>query len=135
MDFGHGFTILRDLGMTGDGQGLPFPALTAIHYTHRLAAYVVLASMAALAWALHRRGGPHMRRYAQGLAALAAWQFASGLSNVVLGWPLAVAVLHTGGAAALVVVLTWALAASRPQAAFSTRAAEAAASSAQRVSA
>jgi cytochrome c oxidase assembly protein subunit 15 len=40
-------------------------------------------------------------------------QFATGLSNVVLDWPLVAAVLHTGGAAALVVVLTWALAASR----------------------
>jgi cytochrome c oxidase assembly protein subunit 15 len=37
-------------------------------------------------------------------------QLATGLSNVVLGWPLLAAVLHTGGAAALVVVLTWALA-------------------------
>jgi cytochrome c oxidase assembly protein subunit 15 len=31
---------------------------------------------------------------------------------VVLGWPLAAAVSHTGGAAALVVVLTWAWCAS-----------------------
>jgi len=31
---------------------------------------------------------------------------ASGLSNVVLGWPLVAAVAHTGGAAALVVLLT-----------------------------
>ncbi len=115
MDFGHGFTILRDLGMTGDGQGLPFPALTAIHYTHRLAAYVVLTSMVALAWALHRRGGPHMRRYAQGLAALAAWQFASGLSNVVLGWPLLAALAHTGGAGAAIVLMTSLLARTRTQ--------------------
>jgi cytochrome c oxidase assembly protein subunit 15 len=113
MEFGHGFTILRDLGMTGDGQGLPFPALTAIHYTHRLAAYVVLASMAALAWALHRRGGPHLRRYALGLAALAAWQFASGLSNVVLGWPLLAALAHTGGAGAAIVLMTSLLARTR----------------------
>jgi cytochrome c oxidase assembly protein subunit 15 len=33
-------------------------------------------------------------------------QAATGLSNVVLGWPLLAAVMHTGGAAALVVVLT-----------------------------
>ncbi|MDQ1259971.1 MAG: heme a synthase, partial [Pseudomonadota bacterium] len=38
-------------------------------------------------------------------------------SNVILDWPLAAAVLHTGGAAALVGVLTWALAASRASAA------------------
>jgi cytochrome c oxidase assembly protein subunit 15 len=41
------------------------------------------------------------------------WQFASGLSNVVLGWPLVAAVAHTGGAAGLVVALTWALSESR----------------------
>ncbi len=42
---------------------------------------------------------------------------ASGLSFFFLDWPLLAAVLHTGGAAALVVVLTWALAASRTSAA------------------
>ena len=36
-------------------------------------------------------------------------QLASGLGNVLLGWPLVAAVAHTGGAAALVVVLTWTL--------------------------
>ena len=33
-------------------------------------------------------------------------QVATGLGNVVLGWPLIAAVGHTGGAAALVIVLT-----------------------------
>jgi hypothetical protein len=41
--------------------------------------------------------------------------------NVVLDWPLLAAVLHTGGAAALVVVLTWALGSSRASAAPRTR--------------
>jgi cytochrome c oxidase assembly protein subunit 15 len=40
-------------------------------------------------------------------------QLITGLSNVVLGWPLLAAVLHTGGAAAMVVTLTWALSVSR----------------------
>ena len=47
------------------------------------------------------------------LAGLALLQFATGLSNVVLDWPLVAAVLHTGGAAALVVVVPWALVSSR----------------------
>ena len=34
-------------------------------------------------------------------------------TNVVLDWPLLAAVLHTGGAAALVVVVTWSLVSSR----------------------
>ena len=44
------------------------------------------------------------------LAGLLLLQFLTGLSNVVLGWPLVAAVMHTGGAAALLVVLVWALA-------------------------
>ena len=103
MDFQHGFTLQRNLGETAGGDWLPFEALTAIHYMHRLLAVVVLAALVALAWRLHRAG---VRSFAVGLGMLAAWQLASGLSNVVLGWPLAAAVAHTGGAAGLAVVLT-----------------------------
>ena len=105
MDFEHGFALLRELGAGKDGGYLPFAALTAIHYVHRLAAYLVLAGLLAYAWALHRNGGPDARRYAAGFAAVAAWQLASGLSNVVLGFPLVGAVAHTAGAAALVVLI------------------------------
>ncbi|MDO9385009.1 MAG: hypothetical protein Q7T86_19350, partial [Hyphomicrobiaceae bacterium] len=52
--------------------------------------------------------------YGNWAGGLALWQFATGLSNVVLGWPLVAAVSHTGGAAALVVVLTGAVFSSRP---------------------
>jgi heme a synthase len=50
---------------------------------------------------------------------LLAAQLATGLSNVVLGWPLAAALAHTAGAAALVAVLTWALCETRAAAAIS----------------
>jgi cytochrome c oxidase assembly protein subunit 15 len=49
----------------------------------------------------------------QWLLGLSALQLITGLSNVVLGWPLLAAVMHTGGAAAMVVTLTWALSISR----------------------
>ncbi|HEV8314010.1 MAG TPA: COX15/CtaA family protein, partial [Burkholderiaceae bacterium] len=52
MDFARGFTLQRALGTDGDGTWLPFAALTAIHYTHRLLAYIVLAALALLAWRL-----------------------------------------------------------------------------------
>src|SRR6185295_1937290 len=114
MDFAHGFTLLRPLGIGHDGEPIPFPALTAIHVTHRMGALVVLASR------LIATRGHAERRFAQGLLAIAAWQLASGLGNVMLGWPLAAAVAHTGGAAALVTLLTVLLAraheARRPQA-------------------
>jgi cytochrome c oxidase assembly protein subunit 15 len=105
MRFDEGFQIWRALGMTRDGDNISFPALTAIHYAHRLMAYAVLAVLALLALRLRRVDGlKHMSRWIGGLAAL---QLASGLGNVVLGWPLIAALGHTGGAAALVLALTW----------------------------
>ncbi|MFT3664725.1 COX15/CtaA family protein [Piscinibacter sp.] len=104
MDFRHGFTLWRALGETKQGDFLPFEALTAIHYTHRLTAYALFAAMLGLAWAL-RRGGADARRVALALLALAAWQLLSGLSNVVLGWPLPAALAHTAGAAFLIAAL------------------------------
>ncbi|GAC1536372.1 MAG: COX15/CtaA family protein [Ramlibacter sp.] len=113
MDFHQAFELWRPLGMTGAGEPIAFTALTAIHYAHRLAAYVVLVLLSALAWQLRKP----MPQHARLVAAMALWQLASGLSNVVLGWPMVAALAHTGGAAALVVVLTWALCASRPESA------------------
>ena len=121
MDFAQGFELWRSLGLQGDGSLLHFSALTAIHYTHRLFAYAVLAAMALLAWQLGRAARqPHhpvqqclLKAQARWLGALALLQFLTGLSNVVLDWPLFAAVLHTGGAAALSVVLAWTWTASR----------------------
>ena len=111
MDFSQGFEIWRALGKTAGGDAIPFAALTAIHYAHRLFAVVAFAFIAALLLQFHRTGVlPRQMRWLAGLAVL---QFATGLSNVVLDWPLVAAVLHTGGAAALVVVLAWALCESR----------------------
>ncbi|HYW58544.1 MAG TPA: COX15/CtaA family protein [Polaromonas sp.] len=107
MDFSQGFTFWRALGAGAEGGNISFQALTAIHYVHRLAAYVVFTALLLLAWQLGRV--PAMRRYAMWIGGLALWQFATGLGNVLLGWPLAAAVSHTGGAAALVVALTGAI--------------------------
>lgn len=106
MDFDHAFTILRPLGVGHDGQAIPFSALTAIHVTHRIGAAVVFCALGLLAWRLASAGHPAAKRFALGLAGVAAWQLASGLGNVVLGWPLAAALSHTGGAAVLLVVMT-----------------------------
>jgi cytochrome c oxidase assembly protein subunit 15 len=111
MAFEEGFQIWHELGLLADGSHISFAGLTAIHYVHRLAAYVVLVALAVLAWRLRRE--PALRLQAGWLAGLLVLQFLTGLSNVVLGWPLVAAILHTGGAAALLVVMVWALAATR----------------------
>ena len=107
----QGFALWRELGHAANGQPLPFEALTAIHYAHRSAAYAVLALLGWTGWRLWATSG--LARQGQWLLALLALQFLTGLSNVVLGWPLLGAVLHTGGASALTVVLVWSLALSR----------------------
>jgi cytochrome c oxidase assembly protein subunit 15 len=106
MDAAHGFTLLRHLGQTGAGDALSFDALIAIHMAHRLFAVAVVLALGGLILALRRCGDATARRYALALGALLLWQLASGLSNVVLGWPIVAALAHSAGAAALVGVLT-----------------------------
>ena len=111
MDFRQGFQVWRELGVLQDGSYISFAGLTAIHYAHRLFAYIVVLALGMLVWQM--RQTPALRPQARWIGWLTVLQVATGLSNVVLGWPLVAAVLHTGGAAALVTALTWAIFASR----------------------
>lgn len=112
MNFAQAFEWWRPLGHDSSGQLLQLAALTAIHYVHRLAAYVVLPLLAFVAWTLLRQ--PAWRSVGRGLGGLAVLQLATGLGNVLLGWPLLAAVLHTAGAAAMLALLVWVWFASRP---------------------
>ncbi len=109
----QGFGLWRALGHAVDGQLLPFDALVSIHFVHRSAAWLVLAVLLGVAWQMRQQ--PGMKVAGQVLLGLAALQLTTGVSNVVFDWPLLAAVVHTGGAAALVVTLTWALSISRAQ--------------------
>lgn len=113
MDFEHAFTLLRELGQGKGGEAIPFAALTAIHVTHRIGALVVFVAIGGLVARLWNSGDAQARRWGTVLAAVAAWQLASGLSNVVLGWPMVAALAHTAGAAGLVAALTVMLARAR----------------------
>ncbi|HEU4457968.1 MAG TPA: COX15/CtaA family protein [Methylibium sp.] len=104
MDFAQGFELLRPLGARADGGYLSFEALTAIHMAHRLGAAVLLMAIGVLVARLWRHEA--LRPIARGLVAVLAWQLATGVGNVVLGWPLAAALGHTGGAAVLVLLMT-----------------------------
>ncbi|NWG86265.1 MAG: COX15/CtaA family protein [Hydrogenophilaceae bacterium] len=111
MNFADGFTLWRELGHTGSGELLDREALVAIHWLHRAFAIVVLAYLAWLALRLQRL--PSLRKFAHALWFLLGLQLVTGLSNIVLGWPLVAAVAHNGGAALLVLVLVWLLYRSR----------------------
>ena len=126
MDFASGFHLLRALGENGQGEPISMAALTAIHMSHRLMAVLVTVALwrygAALrAWRPDAAAASQVRAQAPSEAqaeasevshpwrreglwlwGLLAWQLLSGLSNVVLGWPLAAALAHTLGATLLV---------------------------------
>lgn len=104
MNFSQGFELWRPLGLTSGGANLNFEALTAIHYTHRLTAYVVFVFMCMLGYALRKEA--QFNTLGHLIWILIGLQVLTGVSNVVFQWPLFAAVLHTGGAAALVIVLT-----------------------------
>ena len=110
MDFGHGFQIARELGMTAAGAPLSLEALTAIHWTHRVGALVTFFYIGALAVALMRTAG--YARMGVVLAVLLLLQVSLGMANVVFTLPLPIAVAHNGVAAALLgmlVVINFAL--------------------------
>lgn len=107
----QGFALWRELGHTAGGEILPMAALSTIHFVHRSAAWLVLPVLLVVGWRLRHVVG--LERAGLLLLALAVLQLLTGVSNVVFDWPLLAAVLHTGGAAALVMTLTWALSISR----------------------
>ena len=92
------FTLHRELGLAANGQWLSLEALTAIHWSHRLGALAVTLLALGLAVRLWRRGRPWP---ALGLLAALGLQLALGLGNVLLGWPVGLAVAHNAGAALL----------------------------------
>jgi len=115
MNFAQGFELWRPLGLTAAGEHISFQALTAIHLVHRMLAMVSLLALALLVSALWGYSTAH--RAARWLLGLLCLQALTGISNVVLDWPLLAAVLHTGGAAAMVTLLVWLLATTQPHSA------------------
>jgi heme a synthase len=103
MEWHSGFTLLRALGQDGLGGHITLAALTAIHMAHRLGAALASVAVCWLAWRAWQLGAVRLACITLGLLAL---QVATGLSNVVLGWPLLAALGHTLGAALMLAWLT-----------------------------
>ena len=99
----EGFTLMHPLHLRADGSPMSPEALVAIHWTHRLFAIVAFVTLGGVALRFRHRAAA--RPIAAVLGALLVLQVLTGISNVVLRWPLSVALAHTAGAAALVVAL------------------------------
>jgi cytochrome c oxidase assembly protein subunit 15 len=110
MDFHQGFVLWRGIGVDFQGGILDAASRTAIQMTHRFGAVAVFVY---LSWLAYRVGRAGMRWHAAALAVLLLAQVALGISNVMLGLPLPIAVAHTGGAALLLFALVGLLARAR----------------------
>jgi cytochrome c oxidase assembly protein subunit 15 len=103
MDFGNAFHVVRELGRTSEGALLSLPALTAIHWTHRMFALVAFAVVGVAAIRTLMQG--ELRLVAAAVLALLLIQLGLGVANVALGLPLPLAAAHNAGAALLLASL------------------------------
>ena len=112
MNLSKAFELWRPLGQDASGQALPFQALTAIHMVHRW--HAVVPALLIL-WVARSWMTMGLRRQGWLLIGVLFLQFVTGISNAVLGWPMLAALMHTGSAAVLLVLLTWVLASTQPR--------------------
>ena len=110
MDFHQGFILWRGIGVDFQGGILDAASRTAIQMVHRFGAAVVFVY---LLWLAHKAGRAGLRWHAAALALLLVAQVLLGISNVVWGLPIGIAVAHTGGAALLLFALVGLLARAR----------------------
>jgi cytochrome c oxidase assembly protein subunit 15 len=102
-DFVNGFRFLRELGMTAEGIPLSNAALNAIHWAHRVGALITLVILGYVA--CRATGLPPLRKLGGVVLVLLLLQIGLGITNVLGGLPLAIAVAHNGVAALLLAAL------------------------------
>jgi cytochrome c oxidase assembly protein subunit 15 len=105
MDWQNAFFLWRDLGEAKSGEMIPMAALVTIHWTHRVGAILASAVLLFLAVKAVRNSEPKVQLCGKAIITLLVLQIATGISNVVFQWPLVAALLHTGGAAAILFCL------------------------------
>ncbi len=101
-DFKEGFVFWRGLGINYEFGVLENPARTAIHLSHRLMAILVFVFWLYLLLRILRSNFTSAIRVAAAITlVLLLIQIGLGISNVVFHLPIAIAVMHNGGAALL----------------------------------
>jgi cytochrome c oxidase assembly protein subunit 15 len=100
LDFKQGFDFAHPIGPNYLGGQLDVPARTAIHLSHRIGAIAVTVFTLLLAMSLFRL---RLKGWSFLLVTLLSAQVALGISNVVFGLPLIIAVLHNLGGALLLI--------------------------------
>lgn len=104
-NFRDGFNVFQEIGPNYLGGRLDNHARTAIHFTHRLGALVVLVVLGVFAWRLYATGSRQARNFTVVLLSLLFVQLLLGIMNVVLSLPLSIAVAHNAVGALLLIVV------------------------------
>lgn len=106
MDFAQGFNVFQQIGPNYLGGTMDNAARVAIHFGHRIGAIVASVFVLILAWRLFRASElVAAKRLSLVLLAVLLAQIGLGISNVVLHFPVAVAVAHNGVGALLLLTL------------------------------
>ena len=104
-DFAQGFNLTQTLGPNYLGGLMDNDARTAIHLSHRIGAVLTSLLLVSLAVALWRSGNNGLQRMAPVLLGVLILQVGLGVSNILAGLPLAVAVAHNGVGALLLLTM------------------------------
>ncbi len=105
MAFDEAFVLWRGLGVNYEFGVLETPARTAIHFSHRVWAVLTALMILLAIRAARRAGSAHGRLLGWCILAALAIQITLGITNVMRGLPLPVAVMHNGFAAILMASL------------------------------
>jgi heme a synthase len=108
MDFRNAFVLWRGLGVNYEGGVLANAARMAIHVSHRIGAVVTALTLITLGLTAWSRA-TSLRLKQAGLILIAAvlLQISLGIATVHFGFPLALATMHNGGAALLLLAMVW----------------------------
>lgn len=85
------------------GPPLSLDQLTAIHWMHRVGALLLLGYLSWLSFRIMKE--EKLRAIAKVMLGMIVFQFVLGISNILLGFPLAIAVLHNAVAMLLLIAL------------------------------
>ncbi|UOF93669.1 MAG: COX15/CtaA family protein [Bordetella sp.] len=99
MNFNEGFYIMRELGISNNGELISQNALTAIHWVHRNFAFIIISYFGFLCYFLIKR--TILNKMSMLILSCLIIQLLTGLSIVFLESPLLFGILHHAGSIGL----------------------------------
>lgn len=104
-NFAEAFNVLLPIGPDYEGGHLDNIGRVTVHFAHRLGALLTFMVISLLCFTARKHPQAIIRQSAWILFAALLLQITLGISNVVFGLPIAIAVAHNSGAALLLLAL------------------------------